>query len=289
MCRAGYWGSLVLVSLLLRLMGMLRRPRKLIGRYAFLSVVSEGGVVLGLFSLLLPFMVTEGGPCSSLLREGVSPVRVLWCHTQDSATQQRCGEVAGSFQADVVVFVGGVPPDLSDIFPYKVGTPPVAALEGFVVYSRLKLADSPTTELGVDALPGAYVGLTNPQGGEVQLGMLALQDGWSEQHFARNKVSSRRLATLVRNSTEPRLVLGSRFGPPFSGLTELYSREARLRPACLTPSTCRGGGYFLARVMTALSPSSDMLFVSKGSTVRPVQPNETGANEAFALFDFFGS
>jgi hypothetical protein len=100
---------------------------------------------------------------------------------------------------------------------------------GVQLLSRLPVRGEPVHDLGVDALPGLYVALELPHGGVGEFGVLRFVEGYGQQAFQVNQVTSRRLATRVRNSDRPRMVLGSFATSSYSHLVTMFVRQGRLR------------------------------------------------------------
>jgi hypothetical protein len=68
-----------------------------------------------------------------------------------------------------------------------------------------------------------------PQQEMLELGVLSLSPIHDQASFENNKVTARRMATLVRNSACNRIFVGSFFESPFSKNVSIFSRQGRLR------------------------------------------------------------
>jgi hypothetical protein len=85
------------------------------------------------------------------------------------------------------------------------------------------------TQLGFDALPGGVVSLAMPDEGEFELGVLMLERSHDKASFERNRISSRRLSSLMRNSQQRRIVVGNLNTTPFSMLSSIFNEQSGMR------------------------------------------------------------
>jgi hypothetical protein len=83
--------------------------------------------------------------------------------------------------------------------------------------------------LGIEAFPGGVFVLQQEGSAAIEIGVMRLERSISSEVFERNRVTSRRLASLMRNSDEPRLVVAQFGTTPFSQLMAIYPKQARLR------------------------------------------------------------
>jgi hypothetical protein len=84
-------------------------------------------------------------------------------------------------------------------------------------------------ELGIGALPGGSIRLRLPDRSELLLGTMALTRSISKESFQRNRITSRRLSSIMRNSSESRLVVANFGTSPFSQLAAIYPEQTRMR------------------------------------------------------------
>ena len=113
-------------------------------------------------------------------------------------------------------------------FPSKLRTPETGA-RGILILSQIPFEDPPRDNLGYDALPGVYLRLVMPGGMRTAMGVVDLLPAISPEAFSRSKITSRRLATLMRYGKEPRIVVGGFEATPFSPIVSMYSGQVGLR------------------------------------------------------------
>jgi hypothetical protein len=97
------------------------------------------------------------------------------------------------------------------------------------VYSIYPFAADSRGDLGVDALPTIYSRIYLKPEVVFELGVVGLIKSTSNQSFQLTRVTSRRMASITRNSITPRMVLGDFAATPFSRVVSMYDREARVR------------------------------------------------------------
>lgn len=144
-------------------------------------------------------------------------------------------------------------------FPFSVESEPA----GILVLSRFEPEEGSRNSLGIDALPGLFLKLRVPQAGTMLLGALDLIPAASQDDFFSSKVTSRRLATLMRYRKEPRVVAANFNATPFAPIVNMYPRQLGMR------SVMSGTGLFrtfdLADPLVRLT--LDNAFVSKNIVV----------------------
>jgi hypothetical protein len=139
-------------------------------------------------------------------------------------------ELAARFNPSVIVVSGAgsnliASSILANTHPHRVATSPSA--DGSIeVLSRLPYASREIVELGFNALPGGVVSLGMPDGQQVELGVLMLQPSYNKASFERNRITSRRLSALMRNSSQRRVVVGDFNATPFSMLSSIFNEQS---------------------------------------------------------------
>jgi hypothetical protein len=132
-----------------------------------------------------------------------------------------------------------------------------------LVLSQFEPSEESRVSLGLDALPGLFLSLQVPQVGPVLLGALDLIPAASQDDFFASKVTSRRLATLMRYREEPRIVAGNFNATPFAPLVNMYRRQLSMRSVMF--------GQGLIRTFDRTGPlvrlTLDNAFVSKDVAV----------------------
>jgi len=100
---------------------------------------------------------------------------------------------------------------------------------GVLVISSLELLDPDVSNLGINSRPGGVVAVKLPSGALISLGVINLSPAFNQRDFERNRVSARRLASVMRNSDSTRLVIGDFYATPLSQFVSVFTEQARLR------------------------------------------------------------
>lgn len=160
-------------------------------------------------------------------------------------------------------------------FPFVLESTP----EGLLVLSRFEPQDGSQKGLGVGALPGAFLKLRVPQVGTMLFGALSLIPAASQDDFFLSKVTSRRLATLMRYQSEPRVVVGDFNASPFAPLVNMYPRQLGFRSVMYGQGLVRT--FDLEEPMVRLT--LDNAFVSKDIRVSAFETLEGISRRRSAL------
>ncbi len=182
-------------------------------------------------SLARPYVYFRGWP--SMAGKHQTQLGVLVApFFDDSAGFTRLEAAIRQYQPDIVVMMGGSDAvrriQESQTFPFM-QEQHAPKLGGVAILSRFPLRGARRDGIGFGALPAMYEELSLPDGSVVELGALLLSPITNQGAFEDNKVTARRIVTLVRNSSRHRIVVGSFFDSPFSKIVSLYTRQGRLR------------------------------------------------------------
>lgn len=267
LCSASlYWIPFVLGDLCRNLFRALKT--RAIPALGIVLIIAEAYLVARVSSLAMPYIVPPPEP--PLSAEPL-PV-VLFSHTDFSPGGVAALVEAASARNPGLVVLVGEPAQLDaaeaaigasiGAFP-SVFESPRRAGRAVRILSRWP-AEPGDTGLGAGALPGLFVRLrVGDRAMPVLVGALDLLPAASQQDFFKSKVTSRRLATLMRYSREPRMVLGSFEATQFSPIVSMYTRQLRLRPAA--------AGHGIVRTYDAADPlirlTLDHAFVSSAMYV----------------------
>jgi len=112
-------------------------------------------------------------------------------------------------------------------FGYIVNVDPVRQ-SSVIIASTLPFLPERITNLGVNSWPGGVFSLGLSDGAEIQLGVIALKRSSDQESFERNRVTARRLSSIMRDSDKARLVVGQFNATPFSQFVAVYSEQARM-------------------------------------------------------------
>ncbi len=152
---------------------------------------------------------------------------------------------------------------LLERFPYSLGSS-MQNPEPLVLLSQFPLLPESQSDLGFGALAGLYSKIAIEKDVVLEFGTVALEGSFSSQSFERSRVSSRRLASLMRNSISPRMVVGDFVATPLSQIVSMYNRQARMR------SVFYGEGLSVfANIQSFLQPYANVnAFASAGIEVQ---------------------
>jgi hypothetical protein len=95
-------------------------------------------------------------------------------------------------------------------------------------YSRAPFVGEVHNDLGLQALPGGWCSVALSPNHSLEVGFLALKPSRDAQSFERNRISARRLSSLMRNSERPRLLLANFNATPTSQLVAIYPEQTRM-------------------------------------------------------------
>jgi hypothetical protein len=104
--------------------------------------------------------------------------------------------------------------------------------------------------LGVNAWPGGVFNISLGGGVEFKLGVINLERSLSKDIFERNRVTARRLSSIMRDSDGLRIVAGQFNAAPFSQLVSVYSEQARMRSLLFGNSKVNSAGWSASLVPT---------------------------------------
>jgi hypothetical protein len=165
----------------------------------------------------------------------------LWIDSFSGESEQELVDrVIKRYAPDVVVLSGKsvdgkARVSVGAMYPHRLGTRAGAA-GGIAILSQIPFASPAMRELGFDALPGGVATLVVANERVLELGVLLLEPSRDQDSFERNRISSRRLSSLMRNSFESRVVVGNFASSPFSMLSSVFNEQSRMN------SMAFGGG-----------------------------------------------
>jgi hypothetical protein len=105
----------------------------------------------------------------------------------------------------------------------------VAGPSSVHIYSAYPFGPDVRDNFGVDSLPAIHARLYLDPEVVFELGVISLVKSLSNESFQLARVTSRRMASMTRNSITPRMVVGDFSATPFSRIVSTYDREARVR------------------------------------------------------------
>ncbi len=96
------------------------------------------------------------------------------------------------------------------------------------LYSHYPFGPRRLTKLGVAALPGALFEVLLSNDLTIELGVMTLLPALSAESLEQSRITSRRLASLMRSSQGPRVVIAQFNTTPFSQLRGIYLDQVKL-------------------------------------------------------------
>jgi hypothetical protein len=97
------------------------------------------------------------------------------------------------------------------------------------IFSKLPVQLPVRTEVGYGALPAILGVVETGDGAHLQLGAVDLLPAYSQDAFVKSRLTSRRLASSLKYSTEPRMVMGAFRASITSQVVDMYVDQLRLR------------------------------------------------------------
>jgi hypothetical protein len=224
------WLPLVLVLFVLELVRFFRGVK-----HPLLSLV-----VLVVAATLIGFSLSRAWPYWSythtikLAKDEAIAVGVFHAHVGPSEQEALLFEKTMKELAPEVLVLHGDRTDLveklrvSERLRYSVRGG-VAGPSSIQLYSAYPLGSDTRADFGVEALPAIYSQLYLEPDVVFELGVVSLVESTSNQSFQLARVTSRRMASITRNSITPRMIVGDFSATPFSRIVSTYDREARVR------------------------------------------------------------
>lgn len=117
---------------------------------------------------------------------------------------------------------------LSERYPHTL-TSSVSSERVVEVFSKTPISSPVRTEYGYGALPGILGTLETSDGFRFQLGAMDLKTSSSQKMFNESRLTSRRLASALRYSVEPRIVVGAFRASITSQVVDMYVDQLKLR------------------------------------------------------------
>lgn len=193
----------------------------------------------------------------------------------DSAGAAKSGEALLLPSADIVVIVKAT----SDQSPRVANEQEISSVvqstaEGnrtVEIRSRLPFLGTPRRDVGYEALPAVFGTFSVAGGTALEIGAFELLPSFSQESFVASRLTSRRIATLLRFSDTPRMVVGSFRAPITSQIVDMYPDQVRLKSVLFN----KGVSGLWRRFREALSWSSALnVFVAKNIILERVVEHE---------------
>lgn len=102
-------------------------------------------------------------------------------------------------------------------------------LRGILIASRFSVLDDVATSLGVSAYPGAVVRIRVNRSFAPLLGVLALKPSRNQESLERNRITSRRLASVMRNGVGPRIAVLGLSTTPWSQFSYIFQEQTDMK------------------------------------------------------------
>lgn len=227
---ASYWIVPLLISFLF-CAGRLARSR-FKSVVSWLALVAHVYVINSVVHTLSPYIVFNHW--RSLVSQETVSLRALYIDNwRDSDNASTCLSVLETYKPSIVVISGDTKNlSLAGFFDaqYRFTMHGSYPTDGNIeVFSSVPLLERGNHDLGINAMSGGVVTARLSPQKTVEIGILVLEPSLSKEQFERNRVSARRLASLMRNSAATRIVMANFNATPFSQLTSMYVDQARMR------------------------------------------------------------
>lgn len=263
-----YWIPLVLLGLVAAVRGY-RKGTVSAVRFG-LTLVVHLWLLLIVVGLLRPYVYFSKWPGVDKDRSiGLTVLVVPWFLRESGV--EVFDQLLQRYRSDLVVITGlsnlaALRDSVGNAFPFFM------AFEDAQENKLLALSRYPINAIsrmgsGFGGLPAMYGMIELPKQEMLELGVLSLSPIKDQESFEDNKLTARRMATLVRNSARHRMLIGSFFESPFSKNVSIFSRQGRLR------SVMFGRGLHSTWDMhsTFLRMPADHAFVSRRIVVEEVE------------------
>lgn len=201
------------------------------------ALVCYGYVLAFMFWKLVPYMHYSSWP--RVADDSGVRLRGIWVDSWSAADRVAELEYIITSKQPSVVMLAGIAPSealrasLFETFPYRARTATVDPVNGeqpsIAIASKIPFEIEGIDQLGLEALPGGVFPLRLSNGAVLDLGVMALTPSDSQPTFERNRITSRRLSSLMRNSRAPRIVAAQFSTTPFSQFMAVYSEQTKMR------------------------------------------------------------
>lgn len=229
----------------------------------WLGVLAHGYAISFMSLKALPYLYYNSWPAVD--RENDRRVTGLWIDdwNQDRNASDLEG-VIHEHRADLLILAGKnlevVRHKFRDLsFPHSECVDSVEE-KSICVASVFAIYPQSIFNLGVNAWPGGVFNISLGGGVEFKLGVINLERSLSKDIFERNRVTARRLSSIMRDSDGLRIVAGQFNAAPFSQLVSVYSEQARMSSLMFGKSKLSSTGWAGPSIATA----GRNVFVSKG-------------------------
>lgn len=257
-----YWMPLALIAFGGLVIFNCRRRAPLVRVVSLLAVGCYGYVITSAAATLLPYASFHQWP--EVSDERAFTVSGIWVDEWSQSDRSTELERIITEKGPTLVMVSGefspalLTTAIAQRFPHQARTESVER-GGITILSSLPFRPDPIDELGIEAFPGGLFILEPPNHAAIELGVMTLERSTSQEVFERNRITSRRLSSLMRNSHQPRIVAAQFSTTPFSQLMGVYPRQARLR------SVMYGLGLFATFRETSGRPAAPQsnIFISR--------------------------
>ena len=151
------------------------------------------------------------------------------------------------------------------------------------IFSKLSFRPPLRTEFGYGALPAVFGVLETGDGAHLQVGAIDLLPAYSQDAFVKSRLTSRRLASSLKYSTEPRMVVGAFRASITSQIVDMYVDQLRLRSVFFDSGISKLWELFTQSVLFQHNLN---VFMARNIQISDVVEMH-GSNDAFSaiLFD----
>lgn len=197
------------------------------------------------------------------------PVSILLVD-EDIGTHARGGRLELP-RADIVVKLSANTKESVDVVASEDPSVSVQSLaEGarkVVLSSTLPFSKPPKRDVGYAALPAIFAEVVLAPDTTLEIGALDLLPSMSQETFVASRLTSRRVASLLRFSSKPRMVVGGFRAPITSQIVAMYPEQVRLKSILFN----QGAVALWGRLRESFARQSALnIFVAKNIVVEQV-------------------
>ena len=225
---APLWTPLLIVGIYFQLRGFTRAPFSFVGIALFVLQVL---CIVKVAQIEGTYLYAPPKSYPALTYS--NPIRILFVDVLASAHTIQTAQVSGVVEAenpDLVIVTRNadqvVLPHPHDPYPFTLVSS-VDSARKVEIFSKTSLSAPLKSEYGFGALPAVLGVFQTSDGVPFQLGAFDLLP--SQESFNSSRLTSRRLASALKFSSEPRIVVGAFRAPVTSQMVDMYASQLKLR------------------------------------------------------------
>ena len=262
------WAPALLVAIGIQLRRLVRQGVSL---YAVVSIILQFACVYAVFSTIKPYIAYSKKVAQDIVYS--EPISIVLVDDSDRAEKAIGRGLVPT--ADIVVSVRttrdqSAEPSRNEALPFTVASV-AEGVRNVEIRSRFPFKENPKQEVGYAALPAVFGTVVLPEGVALQLGAFDLLSPVSQQNFVASRLTSRRIASILRFNSTPRMVFGGFRAPITSQIVDMYPDQVRLKSVLFN----QGIGGLWRRLREVFSWNSVLnVFVARNIRLEQVVEHE---------------